>query len=138
MTTTDIDLDGLRAELDDADRRAGAAERICAGLRDEAGKRQSWIQNAKDEAGYPRTTSFDVVWAETLERARQFQAVKALQDSLVERQRQCQSMQDAEFLLLLSGLQECASLLGLSVDASPEQVVQSLRVKLESCAFLNQ
>jgi hypothetical protein len=59
----------LLAERDEADRRAGAAERRCADLSDAAIKRASWLRKAKAQAGYSDRTSFDVVWSETLAKA---------------------------------------------------------------------
>lgn len=43
------------------------------------------------------------------------------------RERQCPTLQEAETRALLRGLQECAELLGLGVDASPSDVVRVLR-----------
>ncbi|GAB3763656.1 hypothetical protein GCM10028796_17550 [Ramlibacter monticola] len=60
------DLDAMRAERDEADRRAGAAERELDSLREAAAARTRWLDKAKDAAGYDRNVSFDVVWADTL------------------------------------------------------------------------
>jgi len=57
------------ADLDEADRRAGAAEQENARLRSEAAARSAWLSQAKREAGYPDSASFDVVWAEMLAKA---------------------------------------------------------------------
>lgn len=59
----------LASDLAEADRRAGAAERENARLRNEASARSAWLSKAKREAGYPDSVSFDVVWAETLAKA---------------------------------------------------------------------
>jgi hypothetical protein len=59
----------LQSDLDEADRRAGAAERANAKLIDEASARKSWLSKAKREAGYDEAVSFDVVWQETLKKA---------------------------------------------------------------------
>ncbi|NDV50390.1 hypothetical protein [Salipiger sp. PrR003] len=48
--------------LDEADRRAGAAERENAELRQQLKTRNTWIENAKEERGYSRWTSFGRVW----------------------------------------------------------------------------
>lgn len=50
--------------------------------------------------------------------------------ALKERERRCPSMQEAESRALLRGLQECAALLCLGLDASPAAVVDALREKL--------
>ena len=50
--------------------------------------------------------------------------------ALKERERQCPTMQEAESRALLRGLQECASLLGLSASASPADIVEALRTRL--------
>lgn len=53
-------------ERNEADRRAGAAERHMASLKDDSFKREQWLDKAKREAGYDRSVSFDVVWAAAL------------------------------------------------------------------------
>lgn len=53
------------AERDEADRRAGAAERRSANLEKSDVLRSQWLARAKRERGYPDATSFDTVWAET-------------------------------------------------------------------------
>ncbi len=60
----------LERERDEADRRAGAAERAATQLREEASKRAYWLREAKAQAGYNDRISFDVVWDETFARAR--------------------------------------------------------------------
>jgi hypothetical protein len=57
----------LEAERDEADRRAGAAERRAAGLEETAFKRRQWLDKAKRAAGFSTDVSFDVVWAQALE-----------------------------------------------------------------------
>lgn len=52
--------------IDEADRRAGAAERKMESLRDSANARKSWLSRAKKEAGYDDSVSFDKVWKEAL------------------------------------------------------------------------
>lgn len=52
--------------------------------------------------------------------------------ALKERERQCPTMQEGESRALLRGLQECASLLGLGVAASPADVVNALRNRLNN------
>jgi hypothetical protein len=71
------DVARLTAELNEADRRAGAAERRCAGMDEERTARERWLRRAKEEAKYDDTVSFDVVWAETLEKARRADAAEA-------------------------------------------------------------
>ncbi len=55
----------LVRERDEADRRAGCAERKNARLQDDAAGRSEWLHRAKSEAGYHDSISFDRVWAET-------------------------------------------------------------------------
>lgn len=59
------------AERDEADRRAGAAERLLEHLREGERRTNLWLSEAKEEAGYDINTSFDVVWKETRERIRE-------------------------------------------------------------------
>jgi hypothetical protein len=51
-------------------RRESAALKENAELRDTALRRESWLRKAKSQAGYDNSVSFDVVWAETLKKAR--------------------------------------------------------------------
>lgn len=60
------EVERLRAERDEADRRAGAAEREKESLAEACHARQSWLDKAKDQWGVDRNVSFDVVWAEAL------------------------------------------------------------------------
>lgn len=60
------DLDAMRAERDEADRRAGAAERMAERDREAAVARSSWLAKAKDQWGVSYAVSFDVVWAQAL------------------------------------------------------------------------
>ena len=66
----DESVAAMSADLAEADRRAGAAERAKARVDDDAAKRASWLRSAKAEAGYDDNVSFDVVWAETLAKSR--------------------------------------------------------------------
>lgn len=68
--TKDERIEWLEKELAEADRRAGAAERKNAYTQETLNRRIDWLYKAKKEAGYPSTTSFDVIWKETLEKAR--------------------------------------------------------------------
>lgn len=61
----------LKNDLDEADRRAGAAERENARLKESAIRRSEWLRKAKAEAGYDDTVSFGEVWAEALSALRQ-------------------------------------------------------------------
>ena len=56
----------LREERDEADRRAGAAERSLSYLQDSENARKSWLSDAKKAWGYHDNVSFDVIWAEAL------------------------------------------------------------------------
>lgn len=59
----------LKADLAEADRRAGAAERQMAEMTDTIARANRSIERMKEEAGYHSNVSFDVVWAETLAKA---------------------------------------------------------------------
>ncbi|WP_173050016.1 hypothetical protein [Bosea sp. ANAM02] len=60
----------LAAERDEADRRAGASERQKAHLEEGERRANSWLMQAKEDAGYDNNVSFDQVWEETLAKAR--------------------------------------------------------------------
>ncbi len=66
-------IHALTAERDEADRRAGAAERQIERFREQDYKHTLWNDKAKAEAGYPRNTSFDIVWKETLKKAKRWE-----------------------------------------------------------------
>ena len=59
----------VEAERDEADRRAGAAERELASLKEDARKERWWLEDAKRARGYDIGVSFDTVWAETCAKA---------------------------------------------------------------------
>ncbi|ALJ08273.1 hypothetical protein JL11_07900 [Brevundimonas sp. DS20] len=72
----------LERERDDADRRAGAAERQLEDKTDSIVKRRQWLSRAKAERGYHDNTSFDRVWADTCAAADRAQAAEARADRL--------------------------------------------------------
>jgi hypothetical protein len=55
-----------KTERDEADRRAGAAERVLDSYEEERVARMNWLDEAKKAAGYDRNTSFDEVWTKAL------------------------------------------------------------------------
>lgn len=57
-------IDELTEERDEADRRAGAAERQLERYRDWERKHKLWLTEAKESLGYTDRMSFDIVWAE--------------------------------------------------------------------------
>lgn len=59
----------MQKTIDEADRRAGAAERRLEQLEDSASERESWIADAKRRRGYADGVSFDRVWNATCELA---------------------------------------------------------------------
>jgi hypothetical protein len=69
----------MKAERDEADRRAGAAERELADLKDRQMKADMWEEEAKAAAGYHRYDTFDDVWAEALAALKEKQARVAKQ-----------------------------------------------------------
>lgn len=66
LTAAKAQIAELQKQLNEADRRAGAAERQMEDLKEAAAKRSNWLYKAKQEAGYDSSISFDIVWAETL------------------------------------------------------------------------
>jgi len=74
----------LEKERDDADRRAGAAERQNAWLNDAAFRREKWLDEAKDAWGVRRGVSFDVVWDECLKLKPELNASKQREAKLRE------------------------------------------------------
>jgi len=56
----------VEAERDEADRRAGAAERRKVDLEVAEIRHRQWLDDAKRAAGYHPNVSFDVVWADAL------------------------------------------------------------------------
>lgn len=66
----DAKIAKLKADLAEADRRAGAAERRMADMEDTIARANRSRDRMKEEAGYHTNVSFDVVWAETLAKAK--------------------------------------------------------------------
>lgn len=60
------EIEALVRERDEADRRAGAAERHASGLADDLQRMYRVRDEMKDQWGVSRQVSFDVVWAEAL------------------------------------------------------------------------
>lgn len=52
----------LERDIAEADRRAGAAERHLSYANKSIEARCRWLDKAKQDAGYHRSVSFDVVW----------------------------------------------------------------------------
>lgn len=69
-------IEQLRAERDEADKRAGAAERNAEQLADERRAREAWLTKAKAAWGVDDRVSFDVVWAQALEARAQLKAIR--------------------------------------------------------------
>ena len=63
-------IDTLTVERDEADRAAGAATRLLENARETIYRADQWKNEQKLQAGYRGNDSFDVVWKETLEKAR--------------------------------------------------------------------
>lgn len=81
----------LREEVDEADRRAGAATRYLERIRETQAASDDWLRKAKEQWGVHENTSFDVVWEECLQLKADNQA---LQGSLVEQRRRMQDEYD--------------------------------------------
>lgn len=64
-------VEEMKKIIDEADRRAGAAERQLAHLKDGAAKRERWKNDAKRQRGYEEGVSFDRVWEATCKLADQ-------------------------------------------------------------------
>jgi hypothetical protein len=79
------DMEALKGERDEADRRAGFAERRLEAANETALKRRQWLDNAKIERGATINDSFDAVWAETCALADRTQAAEARATALEER-----------------------------------------------------
>ena len=73
----------LEAERDEADRRAGRAERLMAGLNDDVRRFEEARRRMKVQWGVPENVSFDVVWQQALD-AKAFQAQRKPLDEDVE------------------------------------------------------
>ncbi len=69
-----LEVESLTKERDEADRRAGRAERLYAYELEQASARRSWLDHAKEEWGVDQNVSFDVVWKECLELKRKNKA----------------------------------------------------------------
>lgn len=66
----------LRGQLNEADRRAGAAERQMQSYVSECQSSKDWIRKAKEEWGVDNSVSFDVVWKEALQLRGQVENLK--------------------------------------------------------------
>lgn len=69
LRTTQATLDQVTQERDEADRRAGEAERRRDGDRDTLVRLTQWRERQKEARGYDYNVSFDIVWAETCAKA---------------------------------------------------------------------
>lgn len=120
-------VETLRAERDEADRRAGAAERQGASLQDDSMRRTSWLSKAKDQAGYHSNVSFDVVWAEVLEKSKKWDALQRDLDQKT----QPQAAQDEQPTISWSMLARFGR-----VDALPFRVPGTMRSEDVECVVL--
>lgn len=77
VATLTAQLAAVTAERDEADRRAGAAERRNEFLQDSVSRRADWLARAKDAEGFSQNGSFDELWAKV--RSERDEAVAALQ-----------------------------------------------------------
>jgi len=57
-----LDIEELKKQLDDADRRAGRAERMLSHEHESRSNRNKCIADRKGEWGFSDQDSFDVVW----------------------------------------------------------------------------
>ena len=77
------ELDRVKAERDEADLRAGAAERSYQREREATSARDSWRRKAKRQWGVDDSVSFDVVWAEAIAQKEQITKLIAERDEAV-------------------------------------------------------
>ena len=76
----------LEAERDEADRRAGRAERHMAGLNDDVRRFEAVRRRMKAQWGVHENVSFDVVWQQALDaKASQAQRKQPLDEEAIER-----------------------------------------------------
>ena len=66
LEKAELAIKALIAERDEADRRAGAAERQREYSQESNNARANWLHRAKRQWGVDDNVSFDVVWAEAL------------------------------------------------------------------------
>lgn len=59
-------LGRLKRQLDEADRRAGAAERLLDYEKSKTAAREDWLRKAKEQWGVSTYISFDHVWEKAL------------------------------------------------------------------------
>lgn len=65
------EIERLRSDVSEADRRAGEAERRLESANDTIYKSSCWRDGIKIDLGYSHNTSFDIVWSETLAKAKE-------------------------------------------------------------------
>ncbi len=70
LTDVEVLISRLQAEVNDADRRAGRAERENQCLRESLEKQNCWILQAKKDAGFDANVPFDIVWSQVLSASR--------------------------------------------------------------------
>lgn len=73
-------INALKSERDEADRRAGAAERKLRGYAEDSFAREAWTDKAKEQWGVHRNVSFDDVWEEALKFRDRLVELKAAMD----------------------------------------------------------
>lgn len=76
LTVSTARIEEMTWERDEADRRAGNAERKLADLEDSRFRITLWLSEAKAARGYHDNVSFDVVWSETCAKADRADAVE--------------------------------------------------------------
>jgi len=63
-------IDDAKKVIAEQDRMIGELIRERDWLKDSERKREEWLRKAKQEAGYHNNISFDIVWEETLNKAK--------------------------------------------------------------------
>jgi hypothetical protein len=85
--------------LDEADRRAGAAERELSRCIKELCSVDACRRKYKERAGYSQNTSFDLVWEEVLEKSKQAQALDSAVVALEECAEDLKAELDARYCI---------------------------------------
>lgn len=110
----DREIRELKAQLAEADRRAGAAERMLESEKDTTFRHRQWTREAKEAWGTDDRVSFDEVWAEAMALKHKFD--DAVGCTVSERIRSAVADADLEIPLAVDTLEFVAR----DSDASPE------------------
>ena len=116
-------LERVTKERDDADRRAGAANREVEDLQDSQHRRTRWLDTAKEQWGVHHNISFDVVWDEALKNKSELERASAERDSLLREVVEAFEFGDASHLHALLHVKNAVS--NLKCDLAVEQKINA-------------